>query len=371
MQQYSTLSDIIWIALFILGLFVLGAVLFAIRTAAGRGEARGRLARAKENPILKPELGRGWDDMAVFNPAALDLNGKVHLLFRAIGTEGVSRLGYAATTDGTHVDERLPYPVFVPLNPRNPRMWRGTADSEKHLRYDTTLYASGGSWGGSEDPRMTKIGNTIYVTFNMFDGWDFIRVAATSIDEEDFKNHRWHFSPPIFLSPAGQVHKNWVLFPEKIHGKFAILHSLSPDIQIDYVETLQDLASGKITIKSRYGQNGPRKNWDTWIRSAGPPPIKTNRGWLVIYHAVQAEDSSRYKIGAMLLEYENPTRVIGRSKGPILAPDFWYENEWKPGIVYTCGAVVRDGTLYVYYGGGDQWTNVATIQLNELLSELV
>src|SRR3989344_1105292 len=370
MQQYFTISDIIWIAFFLIGIFILGAILFAIRTAES-GEERWRLARAKENPILKPELGRGWDDMAVFNPAALDLNGPVHLLFRAIGGEGVSRLGYAAARDGAHVDERLPYPVFVPLNPRNPRMWRGTTDSEKHLRYDTALYPSGGSWGGSEDPRMTKIGKTIYVTFNMFDGWDFIRVAATSIQEDDFLKKQWRFSQPIFLSPAGQVHKNWVLFPEKINGKFAILHSLSPEVQIDYIDALEDLASGAVTIKSRYGQNGPRKGWDTWVRSAGPPPIKTDRGWLVIYHAIQEADSSRYKIGAMLLDLKDPRRVIGRSPGPILSPDFWCENEWKPGIVYACGAVVRNGTLYVYYGGGDQWTNVATIKLESLLSELI
>ncbi len=373
MQKILIISDVIWFVFFLLGIGILGAILFAIRTSLYKlwsGEGRGRLARAKENPILKPELGRGWDDMAVFNPAALDLNGTVHLLFRAIGGEGVSRLGYATTSDGVHIDERLPYPVFVPLNPREPRMWRGTADSEKHLRYDTKLYASGGSWGGSEDPRMTKIGETIYVTFNMFDGWDFIRVALTTIRENDFLEKRWRFSTPIFLSTAGEVHKNWVLFPEKMDGKFAILHSLSPEVQIDFVNRLEDLAEGKQKIKSRYGQNGPRKGWDTWIRSAGPPPIKTDRGWLVIYHAIQEKDSSRYKVGALLLDLKDPRRVIARSREPILTPDFWYENEWKPGIVYACGAIVRNGTLFVYYGGGDQWTNVATINLNRLLSDM-
>ena len=89
-----------------------------------------------------------------------------------------------------------------------------------------------------------------------------------------------------------------------------------------------------------------------------------------MYHATEANDMSRYKIGAMLLDSTNPERVIARSSRPILEPSLWYENEWKPGIIYACGAVVRNGILFVYYGGGDQSVNVASVALKKLLDSM-
>ena len=343
-------------------MFVLSSILDALSRRADR-ESGGAavLTRAKGNPILQPILGRGWDDRAVFNPGAVDINGIVRLLFRAVGGDGVSRLGYAESENGITISERFSYPVFTTVDPRG---------VHQEARYDRIIYASGGGWGGTEDPRITKIGDILYVTFNMFDGWDFIRVASTTIKEKDLLSKRWNFTKPLFLSPHGEVHKNWVLFPEKFEGKFAILHSLSPRIQIDFVDALEDLHTGKIKIASRYGQSGPREGWDTWVRSAGPPPIKTERGWLLMYHATEANDMSRYKIGAMLLDSTNPERVIARSSRPILEPSLWYENEWKPGIIYACGAVVRNGILFVYYGGGDQSVNVASVALKKLLDSM-
>ena len=73
----------------------------------------------------------------------------------------------------------------------------------------------------------------------------------------------------------------------------------------------------------------------------------------------------------MLLDLQDPRKVLARSQGPILAPDMWYENDWKPGIVYACGAIVKDSTLFVYYGGGDKTVSAATIPLNELLDALL
>ncbi len=362
MNDPLIIFGLLWIGLAMLGVFVLSSILDVFSRRADR-ESGGAavLTRAKGNPILQPILGRGWDDRAVFNPGAVDINGIVRLLFRAVGGDGVSRLGYAESENGITISERFSYPVFTTVDPRG---------VHQEARYDRIIYASGGGWGGTEDPRITKIGDTLYVTFNMFDGWDFIRVASTTIKEKDLLSKRWHFTKPLFLSPHGEVHKNWVLFPEKFEGKFAILHSLSPRIQIDFVDALEDLHTGKIKIASRYGQSGPREGWDTWVRSAGPPPIKTERGWLLMYHATEANDMSRYKIGAMLLDSTNPERVIARSSRPILEPSLWYENEWKPGIIYACGAVVRNGILFVYYGGGDQSVNVASVALKKLLDSM-
>ena len=111
--------------------------------------------------------------------------------------------------------------------------------------------------------------------------------------------------------------------------------------------------------------------WHIHVRSAGPPPIKTDKGWLVLYHAHDAKEPNRYKLGAMLLDLVDPTKVLYRATAPILSPDETYENHGKPGIVYACGAVVRDGKLFVYYGGADKVVCVATAHLDSFLDALV
>jgi predicted GH43/DUF377 family glycosyl hydrolase len=235
------------------------------------------------------------------------------------------------------------------------------------------MYPSGGSWGGVEDPRITKIGDTIYMTFNAFDGWDFIRIGLTMISEKDFLKKRWSsWSKPILLSPPGEVHKNWMIFPEKINGKFAIIHSISPKVEVEYRDTLQSIGGRDPFIKSPVGvRTAGSAGWDSRIRGAGPPPLKTDRGWLVLYHANQKEESHKYKLGALLLDIEDPTKVLAKAILPILEPDLWYENDSKPGIVYACGAIIREdyggNSLYVYYGGGDKYVCVAHTHLETML----
>ncbi len=87
-------------------------------------------------------------------------------------------------------------------------------------------------------------------------------------------------------------------------------------------------------------------------------------------HAMDKDDGGRYKVGDMLLDLKNPEKILHRAQEPILEPDMWYENDWKPGIVYANGAVVKDGKLLVYYGGGDKYIGLASISLSELLDSL-
>lgn len=156
-----------------------------------------------------------------------------------------------------------------------------------------------------------------------------------------------------FNLPQGEINKNWVLFPEKINGKFAILHSISPEVQIDFLENFTDIVRGVKKIKSNFhNQKKPRDTWDTWPKGVGAPPLKTKEGWLVLYHATDKKESHKYKLGAMLLDLDNPNKIIARSKTPILTPDEWYENDGKLGVIYVCGAVIENGALYIYYGGG-------------------
>jgi predicted GH43/DUF377 family glycosyl hydrolase len=321
------------------------------------------LVRHKKNPIISPHAVNKWESEAIFNPATLmDDNGHVHLIYRAIGFDGVSRLGYGFSEDGIHFNGRLDVPIFALGDPRN---------SDKVVKiYDPILYPSGGSWGGCEDPRAVRINGKIYITFNAFDGWDFIRIATVSINEKDFFDGKWKWSKPILISPPNQINKNWVLFPEKIKGKFAILHSISPKVQVDFVDKLDDLENGKKAIKSQFKQDPTKKGWDTWVRGVGPPPLKTDKGWLVLYHAMDHRDPNKYKLGALLLDLKDPQKVISRSKEPILEPEMWYENDWKPGVIYSCGALIKDDTLFVYYGGGDKHVCVATASMKNIFDKL-
>jgi predicted GH43/DUF377 family glycosyl hydrolase len=100
--------------------------------------------------------------------------------------------------------------------------------------------------------------------------------------------------------------------------------------------------------------------------------MRTKYGWLVLYHKMEKHDSNRYKLWAMILDIKDPTKVLYRSSQPILEPDEWYENEgYKSGVVYSCGAVIKDGQLFVYYGGADTVSCVATAKLDAFLKELV
>lgn len=323
------------------------------------------LKRHGQNPVLSPLMQMDWQGQGTCNPAAyMDDTGKVHIIYRAIGNDGVSRLGYASSPDGFFFEDVHPWPVFSMQHPE-----RYGGDREKV--FNPTLYPSGGSWGGCEDPRMVAIDDRIYVSFSVFGGWDYIRLAVASISKEDFLAKRWNWSKPIFLSPVGEVNKNWVLFPEKIDGKFAILHSISPEPQVDFVEKLEDLNSGKKKIKSKFGQKTPRTSWDTWLRGTGPSPVRTDKGWLVLYHATNIKEPHKYQVGAMLLDINKPNIIIARSPAALLISDKWYENDWKPGVVYVCGAVVKDNSLLVYYGGGDKHVCVAETNLEDLLNWLM
>src|SRR3989344_8002086 len=119
------------------------------------------LKRAVHNPIIEPRL-YPWESKATFNPAAFEAKGKVHLIYRAIGDNDFSALGYAASSDGYNIDERLPYFIYQRSN--------------NFFKRDQSLlpidYISGGGWnGGCEDPRLTRLGDTVYMLYTAFDGW--------------------------------------------------------------------------------------------------------------------------------------------------------------------------------------------------------
>ena len=332
-----------------------------IRKTSAKKRKGVELKRAVHNPIIEPRI-YPWESKATFNPAAFEANGKVHLVYRAIGENDSSVLGYAASDDGYNITERPPY--FIYRRPNN--------FSKADFTVSPIDYISGGGWnGGCEDPRLTLLGDTVYMLYTAFDGWGSLRIALTSIKLKDLEDKKWNWKNPVLISPLGEIHKNWVLFPEKINGKFAILHSFYPNVLIDYFDSLDEL-DGKKFIKSNNTRPiDPNRTWDSWFRGVGPSPIKTDIGWLILYHAMDHKNPDRYRMGAIILDLKNPTKILYRSQYPILEPEEYYENYgYKWGVVYSCGAIVKDGILFVYYGGADKVIGVATIKLADLLDDL-
>lgn len=313
------------------------------------------LAKPLNNPIIEPRQENGWEAWQTFNPGVILLENKVHFLYRAIGQDGLSRLGYAVSADGFAIDRRLSYPVYE--------------HQTTNQSFNFHSFASGGSWGGCEDARLVRVNqkDTIYMTYTACD--QGLRVALTSIKIKDFLARKWRWQNPVLISPPGEVHKNWVIFPEKIKGKYAILHSISPQISIAYLDNLdfknQDYVNSHYRVKIR------KNCWDNWLRGAGPPPIKTEKGWLLFYHAMDQNDPGKYKVGAMLLDLDEPTKVLHRAQEPILEPNKCYENNgFKAGVVYASGAVVKNGNLLLYYGGADNYVCVAQANFKEFLTAL-
>lgn len=311
------------------------------------------VSRAPQNPIISPITDNIWESCQTFNPGVILLDNKFHFVYRAIGQDGVSRLGYAVSSDGLSLDDRLPFPVFT---------HKPSAQDRPSFDY----YPSGGSWAGVEDPRLVRVGteDVIYVTYTACD--QGLRVGLTSISVDDFMHGRWNWQPPICISPPGQVNKNWVIFPEKIRGHYAILHAITPQIFIEYFDDL-GFKTKKYITKSIDPQRVPPQSsaWDRRLRGAGAPPLKTDYGWLLFYHAMD------YKVGCMLLDLDDPSKIICRSKAPILESAEFYENTgFKPGVIYVSGAVIQDGKIYLYYGSADSYVCAASADLDEFLKQL-
>ncbi len=320
-------------------------------------EKRVELAvRAKENPILKPLPAHPWEGRAVFNPAAVDLGGKVHLLYRAMGEDNTSVLGYAASKTGVKVSERLPQPVYVPRE--DFEMKKGDSNGNS----------------GCEDPRLTKIDNTLHMTYTAYDGVRPTRVALTSISCKDFLAHRWDkWSKPQLTTPDNIGDKDTCLLPEKVGGpgragQYMLIHRIDPMLCADFLDSL-DFKKTRLTRCIEI--MGPRPGmWDSKKIGVAGPPIKTKQGWLLIYHGVSK--TGTYRLGAALLDLKSPTIVLSRSVDSIFEPLEEYERVGQMhNAVFSCGNVLRGDTLYIYYGGADTVVGVAKVSLKKLLKILM
>jgi len=323
------------------------------------------LQRYEKNPILKPIPEHRWESKMVFNPAAVLKDNKIYLVYRARGEDKVkgvlvSRLGLAIfKNDGVTLERRYEKPIY------EPQEW-----------YEV---------GGCEDPRVTKIKDRYYLLYTAYLGQKsppLFEEERTNIAMASTKNFfRWK-RHGILLPEVLEPEKNGVLFPEKIKGYYVCYYRIIPHIYVAYSKSLENpFWRGHKVVAS------PRKDWwDSWKIGAGAPPIKTPLGWLFIYHGVDYPSPPRrqvktawgtidwkrkYRLGVMLIDKNNPEKIIYRSEKPILEPKEDYEiNGMVPNVVFSCGAVVKDDKLFVYYGGADTVTCVAWCSLSLLLKKI-
>lgn len=298
-----------------------------------------QLARFKDNPILSPSK-KWWEINATFNPGATKFQGKILLLYRAIGGDGLSRFGLAESSDGVNF-ARSESPTLE-ADPENP--------------YERL---------GIEDPRISKIGDTYYIVYTaasvypaaVYESKKFApsvshpapwRVRPSLITTRDFKKFE---RKGILLDKDT---KDACLFPEKIEGYFVLMHRIYPNIYLSYSKDLKSWEREETLL-------GPREGfWDAERVGAGAPPIKTEQGWLVFYHGVDSRHF--YSLGTLLLDLNDPNKVLDRSDEPVLYPEKNYEL-WglTPNVVFCNGVVEFEGEYLIYYGAADKVIGLAKV----------
>ncbi len=305
------------------------------------------VTRFANNPILAPRPKVAWEAHGVFNPAAIELAGTIYILYRAMSDDDTSTVGWAASTDGVTISERGSKPIYVP---------RGIYENKQR---------PGNS--GCEDPRAVVMGDFIYIFYTAYDG-NLPRVASSFISKADFLDKKWkNWSEPLLITPPSVDDKDGCIVPGKTKAGYVVLHRIDSNICADVLPTF-DFSKEKVSrcievLSPRRGM------WDGRKVGISAPPIKTKKGWLLLYHGVSP--TSVYSVGAALLDLDDPTIVLARTALPLFEPKAFYElNGIVNNVVFPCGLVKRGNTLYIYYGAADAVTGVATAKLSKILETL-
>ncbi|MCK4541319.1 MAG: hypothetical protein KAU17_03680 [Spirochaetales bacterium] len=290
-----------------------------------------KLRRMSDRPILLPKKENQWEAAAVFNCAMVDHNDKVHMIYRASDIapnekEGhyINRLGYAVSTDGINFN-RMEKPILGNNVPQESR--------------------------GAEDPRIVKIEDTFYMMYTGLSDENFRICLATSKNLIDWTRHG------IVLDESN---KDASLFPEKIGERYVMFHRRHPDIWIAFSDDLKSWHDHKLIMRPI-----AESSWECMKVGIAGPPIKTDKGWLLIYHGVNHEKV--YSLGIALLDLENPSKVIARQAEPILEPELDWEREgYVSNVVFSCGQIEREDKILVYYAGADTVIGVAELMKKDI-----
>ncbi|MBW2096234.1 MAG: glycosidase [Deltaproteobacteria bacterium] len=282
---------------------------------------------------------------SVFNAGATRIGNKTLLLMRIEDRRGISHLTVATSEDGINDWTIDPFPTFLP-------------DPETHPE---------DAWG-IEDPRITyiqelQLWTVVYVSYSK--GGPLVSLATTG----DFKTFE---RKGVVMPPED---KDAALFPVRFGGRWAMLHrpvsgfaGVGSHIWISFSPDMKHWGDHEIVLPARRGGW-----WDADKIGLSPPPIRTEKGWLILYHGVRTTASGcLYRLGLALLDLEDPTRLLARSDEWIFAPEEEYEVTGDVDkVVFPCGWVTEGDEVRLYYGGADKCLALATARIPELLDWLV
>jgi len=297
------------------------------------------LRRCEQNPIIKPSDIPGAE--AVYNCGATKFADK-YILLVSVGkpnTPGCGKAVHVAeSSDGVNftVSEE---PFISP------------GDEGPYTDYDYDLC----------DPRITYLEGTYYVTYPAHKpGLGVIGILGKT---EDFKTYE---RLGVIALPSNRVP---VLFPEKVGGRYVRLDRpfgiYAGSLWLSYSKDLLYWGDHKFLLGAE------QQYWNSMKVGPGGPPIKTDKGWLVIYHAVSGAKVAApgYRLAPLLLDLEDPSRIIGKPSEYLICPEAPYERiGCVTNVVFTCGQIVEpDGEMKLYYGGADTVICMATADVNEIV----
>lgn len=296
-----------------------------------------KLKRYEKNPILLPSTNR-WENLNVSNAAAAIYDGKVYLLYRAEGEDmrtpeikcPVTRLGLAISENGFDISERLDFPIF-----------------DRDLNDPWCEF-------GCEDPRISKIGDIyyiVYVTMSRF-GYTGDRLAyATTRDFKTFKRHG------LLMKQLEQRTSGFL--PGKIAGRYFLFHRPMPNLWGSFSSDLIHWEDMSCILETKDG------SWYENKLGIGAPPLETPYGWLLFWHG--KDNKGKYSLGVMLLDLNDPRKIIKFQDEPILTPELDFERQgFVSNVVYTNGAVRFKDRYFIYYGCCDRCLAVATLDAEEV-----
>lgn len=339
------------------------------------------MIEVKKEGILLEKTEHEFENEGVLNPAVIREGDSVHLFYRAVQQGNYSSIGYCRLDGPLTVVERWDKPFLVP-----------ECEYESH---------------GVEDARIVKIDDQFYMTYTGYDGINARGALTVSKDLKRF-NNREIIVPPITYSEfvllaesAGKVNENYyrnqkfyhhaadpekkmmlwdknvVFFPRRIDGNLVFLHRIRPGIQIVSVKSLDNLTD---EFWKEYFHNlhdhivlDPVHNHESSYIGSGCPPIETEHGWLLIYHGVEHNEKGYiYSACAALLDLHNPVRAIARLPYALFSPQYEWELKGEVNnVVFPTGTALFGDTLFIYYGAADTRIACASLNIHELVDELL
>ncbi len=341
-----------------------------------------KFQKYKNNPILRPHPDHQWENLCVLNPGVIydEANQEFVMLYRAGGDEfeHYIRLGKAVSKDGFCFTRCSDKPNFdVDVNDadggcvEDPRIVK--MDDIYYITYASRAYYPGKYWIGPEkyyaqyDQVEKSLETPRFIHKN-----STVTYLAMTRDFETYKRLGR-------ITDARKDNRDVILFPEKVNGKYVRLSrpykmevngkKINPSVFISFSDDLIEWDEEEFLFSGE-------QEWESEKVGGSCPPIRTPYGWLEIYHGVSNEPRT-YHVGAVMLDLNDPRKILARTKTPLMSPEESYELETFldckgfPKVVFPCGNVVKDDVLYVYYGTGDMYVCVATASFSELCNYLM